>query len=101
MSTDTETTTPVASQSEDAELVGIAYTLTVRKTQYPQLVRAEAQARLRLAAAIAALDETEDRIEAGMAIHSLNEQLAVERAKDDYAQALADLVRGQLAHIDS
>lgn len=88
-------TTPANTATDDADLVLATYTLAVRKTQYPQLVRAEAQARLKLAAAIAAMDEVEDLIEAGLSPHSLIEQDAVEQAKDDYAQALADLMRGQ------
>ncbi|MCR1163187.1 hypothetical protein NEK97_17120 [Paenarthrobacter sp. UW852] len=41
------------------------------------------------------MDEVEDRIAAGEKIHSLYEQAAIERAKDAYAQALADLIRGE------
>lgn len=81
--------------ADDAALQSVVYTMAMRKIQYPQLVHTEAQARLKLAAAIAAMDEAEDRIEMGMAIHSLNEQAAVEQAKDAYGQALADLMRGQ------
>jgi len=92
-----ESIEPAEPAVDDADLAVTAYVLAVRKTQYPQLVRAEAQARLHLAAAIQAMDEVEDLAEAGHKVHSLTEQAEVERAKDAYAQALADLVRGQLA----
>lgn len=56
------------------------------------LGRAEAQARLDLAATIIALDEAEALADENQT-HTLHEQLAVETAKNDYAQALADLLR--------
>ena len=58
--------------------------------------RRVADARLELAAAILAMDAVDDRIESGEKIHSLQEQAAVELAKNAYAQALANLLRGAL-----
>ena len=79
----------------EAQRVAAVHRLATSKAFYPELRRAEAQARVQLAAAVIAMDEVEDRIAAGEKIHSLYEQAAVERAKDAYAQALADLVRGE------
>lgn len=78
----------------DAELVAASYTLSMRRTQNPQLGRAEARARLRFAAAVIVMDEADRRIEAGLATHSLTEQMAVEEAKEAYIQATVDLIRG-------
>ena len=79
----------------EAQRVAAVHRLAMRRAFHPELRRAEAQARVQLAAAVMAMDEVEDRIAAGEKIHSLYEQAAVERAKDAYAQALADLVRGE------
>ena len=65
------------------------------KIACPELVKAEAEARVRLAAAVIALDDIEKRISLGEPMHSLYEQMLVEQAKNEYAQALADLMRGQ------
>ena len=73
----------------EARLIGATARLAFTRRQHPDLKTAEAQARLRLAAAVMAMDEA---FESGPAIA---EQLAVEEAKNEYAQALADLVRGQ------
>ncbi|MDO5865179.1 MULTISPECIES: hypothetical protein [Paenarthrobacter] len=79
----------------EAQRVAAVHRLATSKAFHPELRRAEAQARVQLAAAVMAMDEVEDRIAGGEKIHSLHEQAAVERAKDAYAQALADLVRGE------
>lgn len=42
------------------------------------------------------MDTVENRIAAGEQLHSMNEQTAVEETKNAYAQAVADLVRGQV-----
>lgn len=67
------------------------------RQKYPELVRAEAAARLRLAAAIIALDEVEDRHQdrSHPGLYSLAEQAEVEAAKEQYVCALADLLRGE------
>ena len=66
------------------------------REQHPDLIRAEAHARVELAAAIMALDEAEDTAEERGA-HTMHEQVAVEEATRRFAQALADLVRGEKA----
>lgn len=82
-------------QEREAARLGAAYLLGHRRMAHKELVRAEAQARLGLAAAIIAMDQVKERIAAGEKIHSLNEQAAVELTKNAYAQALADLLRGE------
>ena len=86
---------PATDPEAEAQRVAAVHRLGISKAFHPELRRAEAQARVQLAAAVMAMDEVEDRIAAGEKIHSLYEQAAVERAKDAYAQALADLVRGE------
>lgn len=86
---------PVGTHLEDeASRVAAVHRLAMSRDRFPELRRTEAQARRDLAAAVIAMDEVDDRIAAGENTHSLNEQAAVEQAKDRYAQALADLVRG-------
>jgi hypothetical protein len=63
--------------------------------RHPELKRHVADARLGLTAAVLAMDDVEERIQAGERIHSLQEEAAVEQAKTAFAQALADLVRGE------
>lgn len=58
-----------------------------------RLREAEAQARIKLGTAIIELDKIEKRINLGEPMHSLYEQMLVEQAKDEYAQALANLLR--------
>ncbi|WP_247040255.1 hypothetical protein [Arthrobacter rhizosphaerae] len=84
------TTTQPENTSDDARPVNATFTLTMRGRHRPELRRAEAQARLRFAAAIHSMYAAEDV----PGHHNLNEQAAVELAKDAYAQALADLIRG-------
>lgn len=66
------------------------FRLGITRKQHPELVRAEAQARLLLAGAIMRLDKA---AEDGPAIE---EQTAVEQAMRAYGDALADLVRAPL-----
>lgn len=75
--------------------VGAVHRLAFAREQHPELVRAEARARLDLAAAIMGMDEVDERIESGEKLHSLQQQAAVELATQRYQQALADLVRGE------
>ena len=75
--------------------VDATHRLAMNKIACPDLVEAEAQARLTLTAAIIALDEVEEQIFSGEPIHSLHEQMLVEEAKNAYAQALANLLRRQ------
>lgn len=63
--------------------------LAFARKQYPELVRAEADARVELARSILEMDEA---VEAGPAI---GEQAQVEIAIRGYAEALADLLRGE------
>lgn len=78
----------------EEEKIDATQRLAMNRAVAPELAKAEAQARLSLAAAIIALDEVEERIHInGEPIHSLIEQARVEQAKDEYAQALANLVR--------
>lgn len=88
---------PATGPEAEAQRVAAVHPLAISKAFHPELRRAEAQARVQLAAAVIAMDEVEDRIAAGEKIHSLYEQAAIERAKDAYAQALANLVRGSTA----
>lgn len=76
---------------DEAAVVVATYRLAMHREQYPGLKRVESTARLYLAAAIIAMDEAENQ----PGRHSLQEQAEVERAKDAYAQALADLLRGE------
>lgn len=78
-----------------ASPAGVRLTATMRlavaRQDHPELKTAESEARLNLAAAIITLDEVQDT----PGRHNLAEQAAVERAKDAYAQALANLLRGE------
>ena len=78
----------------EAPRIGALARLGFVRQQHPALRRAEAAARLDLAAALIALDTVEDRIAAGEMIHSANEQVAVEQKARAYTRALADLLRG-------
>ena len=87
-----------AAAEHEAARVGAVFRLMMMRERHPDLGRREAEARLELAAAIIAMDEADEAAAAvtqGMPQrHTLHEQAAVERAKNAYAQALADLVRG-------
>ncbi|WP_327357766.1 hypothetical protein [Streptomyces sp. NBC_01304] len=69
--------------------------LGVMSERHPELKRRLADSQLELAAVILTMDAVDERIQAGEAIHSLQEQAAVEQARDAHAQALADLLRGE------
>lgn len=77
----------------EEQKVDATHRLAMNKIACPDLVEAEAEARVRLAAAIIALDDIEERISFGEPMHSLYEQMLVEQAKDEYAQTLANLLR--------
>ncbi|MDW6058116.1 hypothetical protein SAZ11_08435 [Streptomyces sp. FXJ1.4098] len=79
----------------EEQKVAAVHRLSVMSERHPELKRRVADARLELAAAILAMDAVEERIQAGEKIHSLQEQAAVELAKNAYTQALADLLRGE------
>lgn len=79
----------------EAGRVGATYRMATMRERHAELGRAEAQARADLAAAIIAMDEACERAEREPWMHSLREQAAVELAKTRYAQALADLLRGE------
>ena len=79
---------------QEANRLNAAHRLGRMKIGYPALTKALASAHLNLAAAIIAMDEIDERIEAGEPLHSMNEQVAVNNALNAYGQALADLLRG-------
>lgn len=79
----------------EEQKVAAVHRLSVMSERHPELKRRVADARLELAAAILAMDAVEERIQAGEKIHSVQEQAAVELAKNAHAQALADLLRGE------
>lgn len=79
----------------EEQKVAAVHRLSVMSERHPKLKRRVADARLELAAAVLAMDAVEERIQAGEKIHSLQEQAAVELAKNAHAQALADLLRGE------
>ncbi|MGW1784895.1 hypothetical protein ACWCQQ_38195 [Streptomyces sp. NPDC002143] len=79
----------------EEQKVAAVHRLSVMSERHPELKRRVADARLELAAAILAMDAVEERVQAGKKIHSLQEQAAVELAKNAHAQALADLLRGE------
>ncbi|MDX3020031.1 hypothetical protein [Streptomyces acidiscabies] len=83
------------STTSEEQKAAAVHRLGVMSERYPGLKRRVADARLELAAAILAMDEAEVRIQAGEKIHSLQEQAAVEQAKNDHAQAVADLLRDE------
>lgn len=87
MPNQSHTASPAA---DDTAGLASIFKLMMMGQSHPELRKAEARARVQLASAIRALD-------AAASVpgrHTLNEQLAVNQAKDDYAQALADLLRG-------
>lgn len=88
MSTQTEATT--ASESEVAKVQAVSRLSFARMT-FPELRKAEAKARLVLAAAIIAMDDT-DGVPGR---HNLYEQELVNTALTEYGQALANLIRGE------
>lgn len=90
------TTIPPAPEADPATQIGAVFRLATQDTLHPELRRAETQARLALAAAIMAFDQKLEACDYDLS-HTLHEQAAIEEAKTAYAQALADLVRGETA----
>lgn len=80
-------------ESGEAARIAAVARLAFARKQHPELGRAEAAARTQLAATIMTMDEADE----APGVHSLNEQAAVEHAKNAYSQALADLLRGEAA----
>lgn len=74
-----------------------ARSLELAEKHHPELSQAERAARLKLVGAINAWDALEDLIADGAVTgrHTLQEQAAVNQATSDYAQALANLLRGE------
>lgn len=70
--------------------------LAFARDLHPELMRAEAAARVALAAAIMRMDEAADQ----PGRHNLQEQVRVEECTRAYAQALANLVRGEMSEVD-
>ncbi|MFM9540007.1 hypothetical protein [Streptomyces turgidiscabies] len=79
----------------EEEKIAAVHRLSMMSERHPELKRRVADARLELAAVILAMDAVDERTPAGEKIHSLQEQAAVEQAKNAHAQALADLLRGE------
>lgn len=83
-------------QVRETQRIGAVARLAFARKTHPELGRAEASARVDLAAAIMAMDEAEDADGHGVHRHSMQEQAAVEVAVRAYADALAALVRGEV-----
>ncbi|MER6367104.1 hypothetical protein ABT255_01775 [Streptomyces mirabilis] len=79
----------------EEQKVAAVHRLSVMSERHPELKRRVADTRLELAAAILAMDAVDERIQEGEKIHSLQEQAAVDQAKNAHARALADLLRGE------
>ncbi|MEW1881876.1 MULTISPECIES: hypothetical protein [Nocardiaceae] len=79
----------MSSQPEGEGLIQATFRLAMHSKSCPDLKRAEAQARLRLASAIIALDDAHLSDER----HTFMEQAAVENALGEYGNALASLLR--------
>lgn len=79
----------------EEQKIDAVHRLAINKNTHADLREAEAQARVTLGAAIIELDKIEERINLGEPMHSLYEQMLVEQAKDEYTQALANLLRGE------
>lgn len=86
--------TPPAPEADPAAQIGAVFCLATQSKLKPALRRAEAQARLALAAAIIGFDQKLEACGDDLR-QTLHEQAAIEEAKTAYAQALADLVRGE------
>lgn len=82
---------PTAMDNEQATAeVCATFTLGMHRQRFPELTRAEAQARLRLAAAIMSFDELSEAGE-----NTLFAQARIETETINYRDALADLLRGE------
>lgn len=93
-STSIDEVVPIGIES-DAARSGAAARVRFVSAENPHLQQREIEARLTLTAAIMQLDEAEDTdAVVGGLLHSLHERALVELAKNAYAQALADLIRG-------
>jgi len=83
--------------------VNAVYRLGTMRERHRDLGRAEARAKVELAAAIIAWDNKREICEAAQAAgenprpHDLQEQATVEAALQTYGQVLADLLRGETA----
>lgn len=80
-------------KATESERISAIARLAFARQRHTDLSRAEAAARVELAAAIMVMDEAADV--AGR--HNLAEQAAVNVALTAYGQALADLIRGETA----
>lgn len=86
---------------EQHHFIAAIFRLDKARSAYPELARAEAQARLMLAEAIMEWDEKRFEVEAAKdrgdnpRPHDLYEQAAVNSALKAYGDALAALVRGE------
>lgn len=78
-----------------ADSIDATFRLAMMRARHPDLSHALAKANVDLAAAIIAMDAAEG--EPGR--HSMFEQVAVDEAKTRYAQALANLLRGEGEHV--
>lgn len=76
----------------EEEKNSVVHRLSMMRLNHPELQYAEAEARLELASAIMKMDEQDAK---GEGHHSLNEQHAVNIKQTEYAQALANLIRGE------
>jgi myo-inositol catabolism protein IolC len=83
---------PAVSEEQKIDAV---HRLGTTAERHPELRRRVADARLELAAAMLAKRAIDERIQAGEKTHSLQEQAAVEQAKNAHAQTLGDLLRGE------
>lgn len=72
----------------EKDLVNAVYRLAVMGSTHPQLVQKQVAARVRLAACIIAHDDAPEPLKAYTGT-------AVANASAEYAQALADLIRGE------
>ena len=85
------------------EWASASFTLGMARHRNKDLSKAEAAAKLKLVAAIKAMDEAMEREQREIdqqlnpRHHSLQEQAAVNVALKDYGQALADLIRGEVS----
>ena len=77
------------------ETLNATMVLAQRSSTHPQLRRAEAQARVELAAAILVWDAAELAKSEDLSVHTLNEQQAVNTALQKYGEALANYLRGE------
>lgn len=94
MTESTDETDQTGSADQQDQRIRAALVLATARELYPELVRAQAQARLDLAAAVLAYDRAHAEHD-GDDRYTLAEQAAIEQASAGYVRALADLVRGE------